>query len=378
MNGKEADTRPAQIKHRPPAQTNQRQEAGSDPAVAYTLASPSLFSLPNERNARPLRQAAVLQMQQSHGNAAVQRLLAGRIQREGEGEGQPTPAAEGQAQPTEFRETTVPVPEAQQAAAQAAGEQAAAESGATGGVRPEGPEPAPAAETPPVPQEARVRIPIQLDFDLLPPELKIRLLEELNFTATVSSAQLQWQRRRFSLGLSYDYGGAITGSGRVNTGVGTFTGSAAFDPGNTTGSFRAGWRRGQWRVGAGVNTRGSASAQVGYGAELPPMPDQLGQHMTAAEAGGRNLLNAVPGVLSDPRTLPGVISERGEDIEAISQAAEDIGRIADLRRQDSNQINWGFYIRAAAGPQSGVGLTAGAGLFFKRVDDVDGEALGNG
>jgi predicted secreted Zn-dependent protease len=46
-----------------------------------------LAHVPAHSTGRPLRQAAVLQMQQSYGNALVQRLLAGRIQRKDGTEG---------------------------------------------------------------------------------------------------------------------------------------------------------------------------------------------------------------------------------------------------------------------------------------------------
>lgn len=55
--------------------------------MAVSLTPAELARVPGHSSGRPLRQAAVLQMQRDYGNASVQRILAGRVQREGGAEG---------------------------------------------------------------------------------------------------------------------------------------------------------------------------------------------------------------------------------------------------------------------------------------------------
>ncbi len=320
------------------------------------------------------RAGIVSQLQRTHGNAYVQRLIADIAghQRPGQviqrqGGGQPAggqPAGQTPAQPTgEMKETTVPVPEGQrtgvanatQPVVQAAGA-AAAQSAAQ-----------PAAQTgdpPPVPEQARIRAPVEFNFSALPPELQIRLLDELSFTATVTAARLLWARDRFKLGLSYSYGGAITGSAAYQVGGGAFTGQLGYTPGTGVGSLGLGYQLGQFQAGLSGTTQGAFGATLSYGAALPPMPMELGGPITAGEAAGRNLLRAVPELLSNPLRAPEIISAHSADIDAVGDAARTVGRVVDLSQQDPNRVRWGFYINASRAPGGGLGVTAGAGVVF--------------
>jgi len=290
--------------------------------------------------------------------------LASRVQRE-DGEGE-AGGAGGEAKMTE---KTVPVPaEHKEKVDKATGGGEAAKAAPTG----EGKKGEPKAEEkpPPVPDEAKVKAPVDFKFELLPPELQIKFLEDFKFTATVTAARLAWHKSRYGLGLGYEYGGPLSLTGSVGTGAGKFSGSAAFDPGAMSGTFGLGWSYKRWNASLGATTGGKFSGGLKYGAALPPMYTDLSSSMYGGEAGMRGLMGAVPGVLSDPATLPGAIGAHGEDIGAVGKAAKDIGKVADLTKRDPKKIDWGFYFRITGGPGYGLGATAGAGLMFKRDPDA--------
>lgn len=315
------------------------------------------------------RAGIVSQLQRTHGNAYVQRLLADIvghqrpsqvIQRQGGGQ----PAGGTPAQPTgELKETTVPVPE-QQRTGVANATQPVVQAAGAAAAQPAAQPAAQTGEPPPVPEQARIRAPVEFNFSALPPELQIRLLDELSFTATVTAARLLWARDRFKLGLSYSYGGAITGSAAYQVGGGTFTGQLGYTPGTGVGSLGLGYQLGQFQAGLSGTTQGAFGATLSYGAALPPMPMELGGPITAGEAAGRNLLRAVPELLSNPLRAPEIISAHSADIDAVGNAARTIGRVVDLSQQDPNRVRWGFYINASRAPGGGLGVTAGAGVMF--------------
>lgn len=84
MSSKQAETSHQQAERRP---SGHQAEQAASPALALLPAAPGQIArwagdLPNHPTSRPLRQAAILQMQRQQGNASVQRFLAGRIQRQ--------------------------------------------------------------------------------------------------------------------------------------------------------------------------------------------------------------------------------------------------------------------------------------------------------
>ncbi len=317
---------------------------------------------------RPFSPPHLLQLQRTVGNTAVQRLI---IQRDDE-----QTATTASPEEPEMQDTTVPVPQQQQTQAQQAANSAAP--------TPEGEQEQPPA----VPNQAQIRAPVQFRFEWLPPELQIRLLEEYSFTATVTQARLAWQRERFRLRLGYNYGGAITADARGETDVGTFSGSASYDPSNQEGrlgagyqsgignfsatggynfgtgigTFGLGYRHDHWRAGLTGSTDGSVGANLSFGAALPPM--SFAQSIYDAETSGRNMLGSIPGIVNDPATLPGAISGHSEDISNISTAVRNLGRVADLRPHGARPIDWGFYLNASRSPSSGLTLGLGIGGLF--------------
>ncbi len=321
------------------------------------------------RTIRPFSPTNLLQLQRTIGNTAVQRLI---IQRDDETDAA-TPTTEGE---TEMTDATVPVPQEQQEQAEQAANSATQEA--------EGEQEQP----PPVPDSVQIRTPVQFNFELLPPEFQMRLLEEFNFTATVTNARLAWQREQFRLRLGYDYGGAITADARGETGAGTFSGSASYDPGSedgrlgfgyqsgadrfsATGGYNfgtgigrmgLGYQHGRFRAGLTGSTDGQVGGNLSFGAALPPM--DLAPSINAAEGSGRAMLGSVPGVLNDPATLPGVISGHSGDIDNIGTAARNLGRVADLRPHGARPIDWGFYFRIAGSPSNGLNLNLGVGGVF--------------
>jgi hypothetical protein len=372
-------------------QNRQLEQAPAVQALSWLLPEQVFEQMPANDTNRDLRQQAVLEMQRSHGNQYVQRMLDRRLDSADTSQARPAvqrengdePAPSGGGTPP-LTEHTVPVPEPQRRrieqatapgeATPAPGAPAAAAPSAAGGGAPAATPAAgtPSAEPPAVPEQARVRAPVDFNFSALPPELQIRFLDEFRFTATVTAARLAWQRDRIRLALGYEYGGALSATGRFGTSAGTFTGSASFDPGSMEGRFGAGWSYERWRASIGATTSGTFSASLGYGAALPPLYTDLSSSVYAGEGGMRNLIGAVPGLFADPASALSLISEHSEDIDAVSGTARTLGRVMDLTDRDASRIDWGVFLRVSGSSGTGIAGTAGAGVMFKR-DPESGE-----
>jgi hypothetical protein len=403
------------LKHMPQRQasdtTKLRASAEHIPAAENQLANTSAALRQNWTHAAPMthpttrvsRRAELIQLQHTHGNAFVARKLAQRDQ--------PTPDQTAAGTPGELTEMTVPVPEPQRSAAATADPPAAT------------PAPAPASQPaapvspPPVPAQAQIRAPVSFKFHLLPPELQLRLFDELRFTATVSDARLAWHHQQLQLNAGYNYGGAITAGGQYrlpNTGTlsagasynpdsqvagvnagyqqnqlrlgasadtqgnlgadlnyripnaGALSAGARYNLGSQAGSLSAGYQQDGWRVGANATTQGSVSATLGYGRTSPT---NLNQSIYAGEQSGRNLLGAAPAVLDNPLSAPDAIAAHKGDVTNVQGAVQNLRDVADLR-QNSSRIDWGVYLKFSHNPNSsgsqpaGTSVTANAEVRF--------------
>ena len=131
----------------------------------------------------------LVKLQQQFGNRHVMRKLAERsysnanssfVQRDDTNapvSSEPDPTSADATKPS-LKEATVPIPP----------QHPVKTASSTGG------------ETAIAPEKAKIRVPINFDYHLLPPEIQIRLLDEFSLTAKVTGANLQWQRERLKLG----------------------------------------------------------------------------------------------------------------------------------------------------------------------------------
>lgn len=280
----------------------------------------------------------LLGLQQQFGNKHVMRLLADRSRFNGNsamiqrgdinspGNSEAKPSNPSAAEPP-LKEATVPIPPQHPV-------KASSPTVGTGG------------DAPVVPDQAKIRIPINFDFHLLPPELQIRLLDEFSLTAKVTQANLQWQRDRLNLGLNYEYGGALSGLGSYRSDFGLFSGKASYVPGAASARFDLGFNRDRFHAGAYATTGGEYGAGLSYGMKPLPNPDELEKSVRAGEQGARNVLNDLPNA-ADPTQLPDTLKTHKEDFKNIGGA---VSPIMDLAKRDTSHIDWGFYLRFSKGP----------------------------
>lgn len=235
-----------------------------------------------------------------------------------------------------------------------------------------------AAEDPCIPEKARVHAPPKFQFELLPPELQLRFLDDFNFTATVTAARLAWQQEQLRLSLGYEYGNAITTGADYQLGAATLSGQIGIDPSEGQVQAGLGYKRGLWSTAVNGDMAGAFDATLSYGQQYPPMAPKFGDSMVAGEKGFRNTLRDVPNVLDDPAELPDFLTRHSQapenengkpeksNFDKMGTAAENLGRVVDLRNQTPSRINWGFFLRFTRSQEGDVAAMGGLGVSMKR------------
>lgn len=196
------------------------------------------------------------------------------------------------------------------------------------------------------PEQAKIRIPINFDYHLLPPELKVRLLDEFSITTKVTETKLQWQHNKLKLGLSYEHGEALSAQGSYGSDFGTLSGKASYKPDKSSARFDLGFEQGKFRADAYGTTGGEYGVGLSYGMKPLPNPDKFEESVRKGEQSARNILNNLPEA-TDLTKLPAVLKTHKKDFEQIGKA---VSPIVDLAERDTSHIDWGFYLRFSKGP----------------------------
>lgn len=180
-----------------------------------------------------------------------------------------------------------------------------------------------------------------IDFKLMPPELKLTLWD-LILKASTSSADLTFKLDDFSTNLKYSYGGALTLGGKY----GGFGASAGYTPGGSSLSLGASY--GGFKL-SGSADWGKSSYGLGlsYGAPLLPFPGDIGKAVTAGEKGLEGVASAIPEVMSpNPYTW---YQAQKPNIDAASKAYDVLKNVADGKK---GGIDFGAGIRLNYDPQN--------------------------
>ena len=200
---------------------------------------------------------------------------------------------------------------------------------------------------PPLPDQVEVMAPDGFEFELLPPEARLRLLGELNITATLSAVSLIWQRRQLQLGLSMGYGGSVTGSASYDTDMGPLSAQAGYEPAGEVDDFRLGARPPGLGPDSSTDIGDIFSLDLSLGLPPLPMADKFSESMN--DAG---------------QSLPDLPSE--DAIDEIGEAGENIGALFERTQPEEPQVNWGVYLRFMYNEQLGFAAMGGLGLQFKQ------------
>lgn len=189
-----------------------------------------------------------------------------------------------------------------------------------------------------------------IDFKLLPPELKIKLWV-LALDADTGSVNLAYKPGMFSTSLKYNYGG----SAEAAFGIRRFKLTLGYDPGKKDAGLGLVFRG--FRFKATANTSGkSGGVSLGFGAPLLPYPWELASVFNTGGAGLGRVLGNSGGAANDPLAFYNLHSD---DFSAVTKAVKLGQQIGKYKTQ-----RFGAGLRLNYGPDSGLTIHGGALVRF--------------
>lgn len=187
------------------------------------------------------------------------------------------------------------------------------------------------------------------DFELLPPELQLRL-GGLMLHADTSEAELRFTNNLVRYRLGYSYGGDLYFGARE----GGFSSRLGVNP--STGGMSLGLSEGRFRFGTSFNPfSGGFGFNLGYGSPLLPMPGDLSSSVYGGWGGASGILGGLPG-FTDPFSF---YRANEENVDAVMGAVRALRPLADPERR-----SFGAGLRFTYNPDSGVLIHAGMQWFF--------------
>lgn len=193
----------------------------------------------------------------------------------------------------------------------------------------------------------------EIDFQVLPPELKLRLWH-LVFEADTSRVQLDYQTKGIKTGLSYKYGGSLTlgvKGGDTSGSLGWTPGSNQLGLGFTQGPFSANFSASPNEKKYGLGLR--------LGSTLLPMPADMDKAFGAGGAAAGSMLTGLPAAPNDPLAF---YKAHKDDIDNVSKAV-DLAR--DITDAGKKKVRFGADFSLSYDPVKDVVFTVRAGLMYQ-------------
>ena len=187
------------------------------------------------------------------------------------------------------------------------------------------------------------------DFDLLPPDLKLRV-GGLMLHADTGAAELRFAHNLVRYRLGYSYGSDIY----LGSSSGRFGSRLGFNP--SAGSLSLGLSHGDFRFGSSLSPgSGGVGFNLGFGAPLLPMPDALSGSIAKGWGGASGILGGLSD-FSDPLSF---YRSQEENIDAVMGAVKAVTPLAASKNR-----RFGAGLRFTYNPSSGVLVHAGMQWFF--------------
>ena len=187
------------------------------------------------------------------------------------------------------------------------------------------------------------------NFDLLPPDLKLKLGSFMLHVNTGTS-ELSFTQNLMKTTLGYSYGGDIS-LGESGKG---FSSRLGFNPSNDQISLGLGYDKFKFNSSLNPNT-GSLGLNFNYGAPLLPMPGDLTTTMNNAGNSVGNVASSL-GTLGNPLSF---YNKNSDDIKNVMTAVKSATTI-----DDAKQGTFGAGLKFTYNPQSGVMIYGGLQWLF--------------
>ncbi len=192
----------------------------------------------------------------------------------------------------------------------------------------------------------------EINFDVLPPDLKIRMWHLL-FEADTSAVKLDYETKGLKTGLSYKYGGALS----LHLKSGATSGSVGYTPGEN--QFSLGLSHGPFNAGISATPdQQKYGFKLGVGDKLLPNPSSVGQTFTTGGTSAGSLLTGAPGALDDPI---GFNTSHKSDIDNISKSVDLVKDITDAGKK---KIRFGGDFSLSYDPEKKFVFTVRAGMIY--------------
>lgn len=190
-----------------------------------------------------------------------------------------------------------------------------------------------------------------IDFDLLPPELKLKIYE-LGLDADVKGVSISHEAKSLSTKFNFEYDGAAS----LNLDHGDLNHTMGFDFGSSNLSYGGSYRDVNWASNYNFGND-SFGLSLGYGAPLRPSRDDVNNTFQAGAQGLNNMAGTISSATDDPVAYA---EKHKDDVKTISKA---ISMAKKLRKMD-NKRSFGAGLRLGYSPQNGLSVFVGAQMRF--------------
>lgn len=194
-----------------------------------------------------------------------------------------------------------------------------------------------------------------IDFDLLPPELKLKIFE-MGLDADVKGVSVSHKAKAFSTKFNFEYKGKAS----LNMDHGDLNHTMGYDIGAKNLTY--GGKYQDWNWGSNYNfSDNSFGLSVGYGAGLQPSREQMandfGNKMRAGFEGAEGAIGSLGSAFDDPVKYA---QDNQDNIKAITKAVSAARKISKMK----DKTEFGAGLRLGYSQQGGLSIFVGAQMRF--------------
>lgn len=190
-----------------------------------------------------------------------------------------------------------------------------------------------------------------VDFDLLPPELRLKIFE-LGLDADVKGVSISHEAKSLSTKFNFEYDGAAS----LNLNHGVLNHTVGYDFGSSNISYGGQYKDFNW--GSNFNAKDkSFGLNLGFGAPLRPSKDAVNNTFQAGTDGLNNVVGNISSVTDDPIKYA---EDNKENIQAITKAVSMARKIKKM----NNKPEFGAGLRLGYTRDKGLSIFVGAQMRF--------------
>ncbi len=196
-----------------------------------------------------------------------------------------------------------------------------------------------------------------IDFELLPPEIKLKIFE-LGMDADTKGVSISHKAKAFNTKFDFEYKGKAS----LNLDHGDLNHTLGYDIGSKNLSY--GGKYQDWNWGSNYNFNdNSVGLSIGYGAGLRPSREErannFGNKMKAGFEGAEGAIGSLGSAFDDPVKYA---EDQKDNIKAITKAVSEARKLSKMK--NSTKTEFGAGLRFGYSQDSGVSIFVGAQLRF--------------